>query len=113
MALVTTRRHLERQLASIAAAAGAGGVATAAIAGETADLPSLPQPIGKPVLTISGRIAVANQGNTARFDRAMLEALGTSGFETTTPWYDGPVRFEGVRMSHLMDVVGASGDRVM
>src|SRR5919107_1664990 len=46
-------------------------------------------------------------------DRPMLEALGTSGFETTTPWYPGPVRFEGVRMDRLLEAVGASGDRVL
>ena len=107
MTSVMTRRHLGCRLAS---AAGTG-IALAAF-GRPAAATSLPQPAGRPVLTVSGRIAVANQGSAARFDRAMLEALGTSGFETTTPWYDGPVRFDGVRMSRLMEAVGASGDRV-
>lgn len=43
-------------------------------------------PQEKPVLTISGRIDVRNDGDVARFDRPMLEALGTRGFVTSTPW---------------------------
>jgi hypothetical protein len=39
----------------------------------------------------------------------MLETLGTESFTTTTPWYNGPVTFEGVRMSRLLDRVGAMG----
>jgi len=42
----------------------------------------------------------------------MLEALGMETFSTTTPWYDGPVKFEGVRMSRLLDTVGATGTTV-
>ena len=47
---------------------------------------------------VSGKIASTNKGDAAQFDRPMLEALGMSGFETTTPWYPGPVRFDGVRV---------------
>jgi hypothetical protein len=47
------------------------------------------------------------------FDRAMLEALGTVSFETATPWYDKPMRFEGVPMSRLLETVQAYGDRVV
>ena len=72
----------------------------------------LPAPAGKVVLTVSGRIAAANKDGAAEFDRAMLEALGTDGFETTTPWYKGPVWFEGVRMSRLMRALGAAGESV-
>lgn len=74
---------------------------------------SLPQPLERPILTVSGRIAITNRAGTAQFDRPMLEALGTSGFETTTPWYPGPIRFDGVRMDRLLEAVGASGDRVL
>ena len=38
---------------------------------------SLPLPTGKTILTITGRISVTNEGGAARFDRPMLEALGT------------------------------------
>ncbi len=66
-------------------------------------------PTGKVLLTVSGKVANTNKGDTAVFDRSMLEALGMDGFETTTPWYNRPVRFDGVRMQRLMQVVGASG----
>lgn len=73
---------------------------------------SLRRPQEPPLLTVSGRIGTRNDGDAAVFDRAMLEELGTAGFTTATPWYDGPVRFEGVPMARLMQVVGASGETV-
>lgn len=73
---------------------------------------TLPAPEGKTILTISGRIGASNKGGTAEFDEAMLEALGTTEALTCCPWYDGQVRFEGVRMDRLLDWVGARGDRV-
>jgi hypothetical protein len=74
---------------------------------------SLPMPKDKAILTISGKIAVFNDGNTAKFDRDMLEALGSSSFTTSTPWYDAPVTFTGVPMAKLMETVRASGDMVV
>jgi hypothetical protein len=72
----------------------------------------LPAPAEKPILTISGKISETNKDNTAQFDRAMLESLGMVTIETTTPWYNGPVKFEGVPLDKLMKQVGASGDHV-
>lgn len=72
----------------------------------------LPLPAGKRILSVTGAISNTNDGDAAVFDRPMLEALGMDGFETTTPWYNGPVRFEGVRMQRLMQAVGASGEHV-
>lgn len=69
-------------------------------------------PRGKTILTISGHIDPPGGGTSATFDMAQIEALGTEGFETTTPWYSGPVRFDGVSMSHLMKEVGATGKSV-
>jgi hypothetical protein len=97
-----------------------GRLTVAALAGATsftlcqrATATSLPQPSERPILTISGKVAVFNKGDTAQFDRPMLEALGLSGFETMTPWYPSPVRFDGVLMGRLLERVGASGDRVV
>ncbi|WP_202397151.1 molybdopterin-dependent oxidoreductase [Teichococcus coralli] len=73
----------------------------------------LAAPVEKPILTISGKISAHNKGDSAQFDRGMLEALGMVGFETSTPWYPKPVRFDGIRMDRLMETVGASGDRVL
>jgi hypothetical protein len=83
--------------------------AAAAAAGAPA---RLPQPTEAVILTVSGRIAVVNRGDTAQFDRPMLEALGTRAITTTTPWHDGRVTFEGVPMTRLMQAVGAQGDTV-
>ena len=74
---------------------------------------SLPTPAGKPILTISGKISETNKNGAAQFDRPMLEALGMITVETTTPWYDGPVKFEGVSLDKLMKQVGASGERAV
>lgn len=82
------------------------------IGGSPAHAGELASPAGKPILTISGNIEVTNAGDSAEFDRAMLESLGMVSFETKTPWYDGPVKFEGVRLDKLMTLVGANGDRV-
>ncbi|SDP88112.1 hypothetical protein SAMN05428967_4049 [Phyllobacterium sp. YR620] len=82
----------------------------ATISGAYAD--SLAKPDGKPILVISGKIENTNKGSTAEFDRAMLEAIGLQTIETTTPWYDKRVRFEGVPLDKLMELVGATGTKV-
>ena len=108
MTSLVTRRDIGRCFWGVAAS-GIGLAAACRGAGAA----SLPQPTERPVLTVSGKISVTNKDGAAQFDRPMLEALGTSGFETLTPWYEGPVRFDGVRMDRLMQAVGASGDRVL
>ena len=84
--------------------------ATAARVGHAADRLALPN--DKVILSVSGYIEASNKDGSAEFDRAMLEALGMESFETTTPWYNGLVKFEGVRMQKLMQAVGASGKSV-
>jgi len=73
---------------------------------------SLAVPKERPILTISGKIGVTNKDGTAQFDRGMLEALGLVTIETTTPWYEGKVKFEGVLLDQLMKQVGAKGESV-
>lgn len=70
-------------------------------------------PTERVILTVSGKIAAINTGDGARFDRPMLESLGWFGFTTRTPWYDEPMRFDGVKMSVLMQALGASGESVI
>jgi hypothetical protein len=74
---------------------------------------SLATPAEKPILTISGKIAVTNKDKTAQFDRAMLESLGLVTIETATPWHEGKVKFEGVPLDKLMKLVGATGQRAV
>jgi hypothetical protein len=82
-------------------------------AGDRSQANSLQTPTDKPILTITGKIGAKNKDDSAQFDRAMLESLGTVKIETTTPWYKGTVAFEGVPMDKLMEHVGASGERVV
>ena len=97
-----------RRRSLIAFAAFATGLAAAggALSGP------LPAPVEKPILTISGKIGAFNRDGTAQFDRAMLEGLGMVVVETSTPWYKGSVKFEGVPLSKLMKVVEATGQRI-
>jgi hypothetical protein len=73
---------------------------------------SLPEPKGRAVLTVSGKIAVKNRGETAAFDMAMIEALPQHSFTTRTPWYDRPVKFTGPLLSDVLDAVQASGGTI-
>jgi hypothetical protein len=73
----------------------------------------LETPAEKPILTITGKIGASNKDGAAQFDRAMLESIGMVSFETTTPWFNGLVKFEGVPMDKLMQKVEASGQRVI
>jgi len=100
MSALLTRRTLS--VLSLAMVASRGGHAATL----------LRPPSGKVILTVSGRIGVTNKGGSAEFDYAMLEALGMDRIETTTPWYDGVIRFDGVRMQRLLQAVGASGGSV-
>ncbi|MFH5925663.1 molybdopterin-dependent oxidoreductase [Roseomonas xinghualingensis] len=85
------------------------GMAAAAVA-----LPSrasaLPQPTESPILRIAGKIRIKNDGDAAVFDRPMLDSLGSATITSVTPWFDGPVRFDGVPMAKLMETVGATGE---
>lgn len=79
---------------------------------------SLAQPQGEVLLTITGQI-VRHNGNgqdgnrLARFDRAMLERLGSSEIVTATPWHSKVMRFEGVPLRAVLDAVGARGETLL
>jgi hypothetical protein len=103
MPKILARRALGWLAGGMLAGAGAGARRASATPGP------LPEPTGAVILTISGRITHANRDNTAQFDRAGLEALGTDSFTTATPWFDGPQTFEGVPMARIMRAVGAQG----
>ena len=101
-----TRRITRRS----AVALGAGFAGLAAF--DTTIAATLATPSEKRILTVTGKITNTNEGDAAIFDRPMLEAIGMSGVDTATPWYNGAVRFEGVRMDALMRHVGATGESV-
>ncbi len=92
---------------------GAALACAGMMAGVAAHAGSLAAPEGKPILTISGDVTETNAPDAAKFDRAMLEKLGMVTIETKTPWYNGPMKFEGVPMDKLMAAVGAKGTKVV
>src|SRR5262245_22539145 len=106
MSAIPTRRWF----LSLSGAAALGVVLGAE--GPAASAAALAKPHGKVILKISGRIANANNGETAEFDLPMLEALGLESFSTTTPWYQDRVTFEGVPMATLLRHVGATGSSI-
>ena len=73
---------------------------------------SMPLPEGKVILTVSGKITRTNDGDSAKFDRAMLESLGQSELAVTTPWTDGTQQFRGVLGRLILDAVGAEGTTI-
>lgn len=73
---------------------------------------TLAAPTGEVILTISGNITQTNVGDTAQFDRAMLEGMGATTVTTSSPWYDTEVTFEGVSFKAVMDLVGAHGTTI-
>lgn len=73
---------------------------------------ALDAPKERPILAVSGKIAVKNAGETARFDMKMIEALPQHSFTTRTPWYDKPVKFTGPLLADLLAAVKASGTSV-
>ncbi len=50
-----------------------------------------------------------NVGDKAVFDLAMLEKPGDEDDRNHHPWYTGKVRFDGIPLVNLMDLVGAKG----
>lgn len=68
----------------------------------------LPAPTGEIVLTMTGKIGVTNQADTAVFDIAMLKAIGEVTFKTSTPWTEGEQSFTGVPLDALLQSVGVT-----
>nr|WP_072825028.1 molybdopterin-dependent oxidoreductase [Halomonas ilicicola] len=76
----------------------------------TGPVQALEAPTGPVILKVSGKLAHANVGDEAHFDRAMLHSLEQHETVTNTPWYDSRVSFEGPLGRALLEAVGAEGD---
>lgn len=74
----------------------------------------LPPPEGETLLVVRGAIDLPNVGDEAHIGREHLESLPRERFTTRTPWTDDPDghTFEGVRLSALLEAVGARGSRI-
>ncbi len=103
-----SRRAFSGQVLALAAIVPA----TSLSAVRPAHAAGLAVPTERALLTISGKIRVTNVGETAQFDRPMLEALGMRSFTTQTPWYDQKVLFEGPTLVSILEAVGAYGENL-
>jgi hypothetical protein len=70
---------------------------------------ALAAPSGSVVLTMRGKLKRSNQGDSAVFDMAMLEAAMQHSYTTKTPWFKEPRKFTGPLLRDLLAMVGAHG----
>ncbi|TCO71321.1 molybdopterin-dependent oxidoreductase [Rhodovulum euryhalinum] len=96
---------LAQRFAALAMAIFLGTVAQA-------DLAPLPTPTGPVLLTVTGAIAVTNDGDAAVFDLEMLRALPAETIRTTTIWTEGELELTGVPLDALLARVGAEGGSI-
>ncbi len=73
----------------------------------------LQKPVGPVVLTVTGAISNTNAPGAAEFDLEMLDALEQRVSTVETPWYDGPITFEGPLVLAIFDAVGARGENIV
>ncbi|MDR3514794.1 MAG: molybdopterin-dependent oxidoreductase [Azospirillaceae bacterium] len=73
----------------------------------------LAAPTGPVIIEVRGHITQTNQEGVARLDLPMLQAIGMDVVTTQTPWTEGKVRFEGVRVKALIDRLGGSGTHLL
>ena len=79
--------------------AAALAFAAAPLAAEPPDLPELSGPV---LLTVSGLDPETYPGGLYFLDLGRLEALGTTGFETSSIWTEGVQHYEGVLLHKLV-----------
>jgi len=65
----------------------------------------VPTPAGDVVLTVSGVIALTNDGDTFKLDMDMLKTLPYLAYEVEDPWM-GTQIYGGVELRTLLDYVG-------
>ncbi len=70
---------------------------------------ALDAPLGKVLLTVTGKLGAVNQGDKAVFDLAMLEAMPQKTFTTMTPWEKTPVKFSGPLLRDVLAAVKSRG----
>jgi hypothetical protein len=65
----------------------------------------VPVPSGDVVLTVSGAIALSNNGDLFEFDMDMLKALPYLAYQVEDPWM-GTQAYGGVTLKAILDYVG-------
>ncbi len=68
-----------------------------------------PRPRGDIVLTVVTQSGERRTPGAHRFDRAMLEEIGSTFIQTSTPWTNGIPLFRGVLVRDLLRRLGTEG----
>jgi hypothetical protein len=71
---------------------------------------AVPQPTGKPVLTVTGKISTTNQNGTLVLDQPVLSSLGVEQVRLYEPWAKQDLEFRGVWLQDLLAVAGIGAD---
>lgn len=69
----------------------------------------LAAPTSLVILQVTGKIAQANRGAAAVFDRTMIETIGLKHLHTSTAFTDGRKTFEGIMVRDLLAQVRTGG----
>lgn len=89
------------------------GMLTAGPMAAAGSVYGLEAPKGPVVLHVSGNMSVHNAGDRVELDRALIEEMPQTELVTWTPWTgDAPVRFSGVLLADLIELLGATGRRI-
>lgn len=70
---------------------------------------ALPAPAGTPLITITGKLGAANQGEDVALDRRTLARLAQVQLSTYEPWVKRDISFRGVWLSDVLALAGADG----
>lgn len=96
---------------ALTAACGAGSVAPAPApapavlrAPDAAPGPAPDAPRGKPLVTLTGRIATTNDGSALRLDQAALDRFGLLAMDVNDPWAKQRVALQGFRLRDLVEL---------
>jgi hypothetical protein len=71
---------------------------------------AVPLPVGEPVLTVTGRIALTNDTAVLRLDQATLDRLGLVLVSVYEPWVKQNMQFQGVWLADLIKLTRPDGN---
>lgn len=102
--MLTTNHRFNAPVIMRSVACGVALLSFGALSAQT-----LQAPVGKIVLTLSGKVGEKNTAKGAEFDMAMLEALPQKTFTTKTPWDRQTMKFTGPLLRDVLAAAKAKG----
>jgi hypothetical protein len=70
---------------------------------------AVPVPAGTPLITVTGDVGAANQGDIMALDRRTLARLSQVELRTYEPWVKQDLSFRGVWLTDVLALAGAPG----